>query len=653
MFDDNESDEELESFVQRYQPAKFSRRELTNAKVRIRNVLNREAKASQKRNEEMASYIINYAQQRVKDESTAFVQRKRKAHGVIIGVSKLSSAVLSSLDVRAPVIITNESQSPVATARTDFKTIAIGVNADVYNPEDKESLASLIYMTKGLVYHEGGHIKWTTPFEMLLELAECDHLSAAEKFKLSRAWNVLEDQRMETAMCSLSPVMGKYFTNIVLNVVLNLSDLGSNWPWIVGRTYLPSDIRQAIRDAAEERDVHRIVEGMTECVMGYRRSKSPQEMVDYVVRFSDYLDVWGSGPRNPDKHEWGHGSAVPQNGNCAMPDGIPEVPEHVIERPSPGTVKPKQEELEEKEGEEAAEEYKPSNKEEHLGKSPGATTLPSPDEERKDEIRERVKSETKQNLESVSDNEIDEFISIVNENASRSVPTDPTITNMTDEEVRRTKLVENSMMSVLESLVVQVEPTWKSHMEEGVIDPTLFRLRDPGDTNFWSGMDGEGSNGHDIAISVLIDSSISMINKMSEASISAMGIRKACDQLGIPCTLTTFNDDVYMMAEANKDVDYIRVEATGGTSIVNAMMALDDQRAGKTHHLVVILTDGEWLDVKDTRLWSQPTRSITIVGFGNNTSSYVSNKGADHWIVIEDLLELPNIVTDSLVQHFV
>jgi hypothetical protein len=144
-----------------------------------------------------------------------------------------------------------------------------------------------------------------------------------------------------------------------------------------------------------------------------------------------------------------------------------------------------------------------------------------------------------------------------------------------------------------------------------------------------------------------------MINKMSEASISAMGIRKACDQLGIPCTLTTFNDDVYMMAEANKSVDYIRVEATGGTSIVNAMMALDDQRSGKTHHLVVILTDGEWLDVKDTRLWAQPTRSITIVGFGNNTSSYVSNKGADHWLVIEDLLELPNIVTDSLVQHFV
>lgn len=661
MFDDIESDDELEEFVQSHQPSRLSKRELNNAKARIRGAINRESKASQKRNEEMASYIINYAAQRAHMDSSMANMRKRKAHGVLVGVSRLSSSVLSTLDVRVPIHVEGTRHVPIASAQTDFKSINIHVNLDNYNAEDRRGLASLIHMTKGLVYHEGGHVKWTTPFNKLVELSGRTDLTGGDKYKLIRAWNVLEDQRMETAMCTVSPIMGKYFTSIVLNIVINMNDMGSNWPWIAGRTYLPTDIRQMIRDAAEERDIHGIVDAMTNCVMGYRRSKCPKEMMRYVIQFSGYLDLWGANPKGPDTHSWDNWGYETDYSDAPTPDSIPDVQDQPAEKPSAGVTRPVREDPKPADKPEATEDKVDTsdtddNQDGGSGApSSGVKDLPSIEKQREMEeaLSQRIAEEIDNNIQNVRDHEVDDFISTVNEHSSKPVLTDPTISLMNDKEIEATTNVTNSMMSVLERLVVQVDPSWRGYQEEGVLDPTLFRLREPGDTNFWSGLDGEGSNGHDIALSVLIDSSGSMGSRMDSVSISALGIRKACDQLGIPCTITTFNDDVYMVADANESVDYIRVSSTGGTSVINAMMALEDQRCGKTYHLVVILTDGEWSDVSDTRLWSHPTRSITIVGFGYGMSSYISNKGADHWLVIDDLSELPNIVTDSLVNHFV
>lgn len=659
MFDDIESDDELEEFIQKYQPSRLSRRELNNAKARIRGAINRESKASQKRAQEMAASIINHASQRSLLENSRSTQRMRKAHGVLIGVSKLASSVLSTLDVRVPIHVESDKNTSVASAMTDFSSININVNLDNYNADDRHRLASLIHMTKGLVYHEGGHIKWTTPFPKLVELSGRDDISISSRYRLTRAWNVLEDQRMETAMCTISPVMGKYFTNIVLNVVLNLSDMGANWPWIAGRTYLPSDIRQIIRDAAEERDQHGIVDQLTACVMGYRRSKCPKEMLNYVIQFSSLLELWGSSPRGADLHNWEYSETFQDS---PAPDSIPDVDDYPSEKPSPGVTRPTKEAPADS-AEDTDDNAKPDT--EKPKDSPSAGTgapasggnvTPSVEEEdRKQEkqLTERIAEEVNKNIQNVKEDEIDDFISTVNEHSAKVVLTDPTINTMNEYETSETTKVANSMVSVLEKLVVHVEPTWHSHMEEGVLDPTLFKLREPGDTNFWSGLDGNGNNGHDLALSVLVDSSGSMINQMNKASISAIGIRKACEMLGIPCTVTTFNDDVYMVADATEDVGYIKMSATGGTSVMNAMMALEEQRQGKTYHLVVILTDGEWSDVTDTRMWSSPTRSITIVGLGYGMEAHVSNKGADHWMVINDLMDLPNIVTDSLVSYFV
>lgn len=655
MFDD-ESSTELDDYIDNNELIeRFSRRALAATKARIRNAINRESAAADKRSAEMASQLINQMDVEQSIHIKAEEKRKRSNHAVIVGVSRVTSAVLDSIGVKSPIVLEQSNSKRIASARTNFKKISISVNTSYYDENDRASVAKLIHLTKGLVYHEGGHIKYTTPFQKLMDMVgrPSDGIEVYSKMK---AWNILEDQRMESAMCALSPMLAKYFTTIVMEIVIDKSAMSTNWPWIAGRTYLPSHIRQMFRDAAETHPKKHLIDKMNACIMRYRKSTDPVEMVSCVIEFSLYLDEWGAGGRYADEHD--NYSFEGYSTESANPDDIPEIGDFVMEEPT----KPSEQESSPTE---STSDRGGSTNSESPTTTAGAPnnkpeTPPDVDAEREHEkheiseqIKEEIKEEIDNNYSSSSEDEIDEFISNVNEVANKSMLPDRTISKMTDTEIAKSIEVSNSMMNILERLIVQVEPTWRSYMEEGVIDPTAYALRDPGDTNFWSGLDGEGGNGHDLAISVVLDSSGSMTGDMDRVSIAAMGIRNACDKLGIPCTITTFNDDVFMVADATENVGFIRVSAEGGTSAMNALKALEEQKHGKSYHLVIILTDGEWFDVSDVRLWSQPQRHIVIAGFGSHLEPHIRKKYPDHWVTIDDPMELPKLVTDSLLQHFV
>jgi len=653
IFDDNES-EELDEFAKNLN-IRFSRKALNSTKARIRNALNKESQASERRNSEMASYLLNQLNTERSLSNTEYRRKAREQHAVVVSISRLTSSVLHSIDVKAPIIIEKSGNSNIANAKTDFNRIIIGVKSGIYNENDRDSISALVHLTKGLVYHEGGHIKFTTPFNNLVEMSGVE-LPLGERFALMRAWNILEDQRMETAMCSLSPVLARYFTSIVINVVVNKNDASANWPWLAGRTYLPSSIREFFREAAYTHTQSHLISEINECVMRYRKSTDAKEMIDCVVSFNKLLEKWGVGGNNTDEHDffdWSKRSKLPQ------PSDIPQVGEE-------------EEEGNEHHGEELVSKGGDASEEEEHTTTESAdgdtsTGMPGGKPEEKqdiDEVREQEKAHLNNKAKELlndeldkstktDDHEIDDFISSVNEIKNNLVMPDRTIALMDDEEIAKSKAVASSMLAVLERLFVQVEPTWSLYQEDGILDPTTYMMREPGDINFWSGVDGSGNSGHDIAVSVLLDSSGSMQSSMDTVSIAAMGIRHACDQLSIPCTITTFNDDVYMVAPANEDIGFVRVSSEGGTSVFNAMMAIDDQKYGKTYHLVIVLTDGEWFDVSDVRLWSNPQRHIVIAGFGNGLERYVSDKYADNWVIVNDPLELPNLVTDSLVKQFV
>jgi hypothetical protein len=67
---------------------------------------------------------------------------------------------------------------------------------------------------------------------------------------------------------------------------------------------------------------------------------------------------------------------------------------------------------------------------------------------------------------------------------------------------------------------------------------------------------------------------------------------------------------------------------------------------------VVILTDGEWSDINDVRPWCVPGRYFIIAGLGWGIEDTIKDKGADHYVVLNNVLELPKVVTHALVGFF-
>lgn len=635
----------------------LTRKELQNSRSRLRNALQRDAAASEKRARSIAAQLLYQS-------DNAYINQRRTANmrssAIINGVVGLSTKVLNSLNITPKINVrTNDikyNNGRPVSCWTDFDSINIGIDANYFNPDNIDSMAELVHIVKGLTYHEGGHILYTTSQAHLCKTIGCsgrhdnvpltiltEHMPIPDFYTFDEyvrmAWNMLEDQRMECQMVVTSPVMQRYFTTIVAKYVIEKDDPGAAWPWIVARTYLPSRLRQMVRDAAEAHDAAHLISVINEVAMRYRNSTSFAEMHQAVMDMAQYLTVWtSSGGRvgNYDEHRF---SRSDKSGD----PNSPSLGEFDVEEPSAGNDP-------EDPGSEGGE--KDSNDHDE-DKSAGTGDEKSAGHG-KDEssIRDYLNNLVNDNISQTSSNEVENFVSEINDRRSQMALTDETVKPMRDEFVKSSIDVKNGMLDVLDRLVVQVDPSWLFYQDDGVIDPAAYTMREPGDMNFWSGMNGDNANGHDLAVSLLLDSSGSMDGRITSVSVIAMGIRKACEHYDIPCTITTFSDDVRLVAAGDKDVGFVEMEAGGGTHIMEAMTLLDQQQYGKRNHLVVVLTDGEWSDTKDIRIWGKPTRHIMVVGV-NVSHEIIASKGANTAITISNVNELAPLVTNALAGYFI
>ena len=654
IFDEDHMDEDdIDYESQRVPTPVMSKKDASAIRSKLRANFQRVGKNNNKINESMARKVLQTALSMRIDETDPHVARRKRTNALACAVVNLSVPVLNSLNIRPDVRVQPGYRSGVAAGQTNFKDIIIRVNEEAYDPSNPESVRMFISMLKGLVYHEGGHILWSEPFAEImqdrvwpkdfsnpyvLKAYSGDDLASMamniDSSMIKRAWNLLEDQRMETAMCCVSPILAQYFTNIVIQIVIDVRNLGASWPYIIGRTYLPRELRQSVCDDSYEflkalhpsltdEDISAIIDGTVNCVLKYRVAKTRSEMWDCIVDMAQYMVLWGSGRDSGrlDTHEnfWG---VYTDHKN---PYEIPTPPDYDMETPN-------------KDGGSDGSAKSSSSGTPGKGKSASGDTPPN--------VRQFI------NPGLVNDAEVENFTSLVNEYTSKSVLPDPTVSEMTNDSIKNVSRVRDQMLSVLSQLTVQVDPSWRFGKEVGVIDPTGYALREPGDTNYWSGLDDSGASGHDLALSLLVDSSGSMGEVMTEVSEIAVGIRAACDELGIPCTLTSFNDHVFSVLEATEPTRFVSVGASGGTNPVTALMALNDQRMGKDQHLVVILTDGEWTGVETLLPWTAPGRFFLLVGWGHHTRGVLENKNADHHVVITELNQLEKLVTTSLVEYF-
>ena len=126
-----------------------------------------------------------------------------------------------------------------------------------YRPHEDIRLLSAVL--RGLMYHEGGHCPLdaarsprcakqsrtpTSPTPPTHDAEPIDRLAP----RLQRAWNGLEDQRMETAVISDSPRKAAYLTPMIMTELTDTPEAAvANWPLLIWRRYLPRKMRAAAR----------------------------------------------------------------------------------------------------------------------------------------------------------------------------------------------------------------------------------------------------------------------------------------------------------------------------------------------------------------------------------------------------------------------
>lgn len=628
------------------------RKPANTALARMRNkqrdqLRNAEFRAANLRKEN-AARTLALAESRTNDRR---YKKLRVAESVLFNTSIMANKVINSFGINPRVTVETlldpHWPAPIK-AWTDYKSIRLSVDTKIIDLNDLDSVVDYISIIKGALYHEAGHILYTTPYHTL-----CTHAIGIEEKEpgegealpsyddmcksefLQRCWNIIEDQRMERAVVLESPVIKRYFTVTGLEVVINKADPKTSWPFIAGRPYLPKPVYTGIRNAAlADPALSHLVAPIQEVIWQYMTSNNRQEMIRYLIRFSELMSEWGlaSQPRGGGDTEHSL-SATPTGGFQDVPE---QTDEESYQLASLNSQEP---------GE--------SNDQGNLSSGMAKSESEHPDVQKPDAIAgggvgaadNSVANAIQKGLDEIRTyihKEATAFSEQVHNDVNALLPRDRTSTLMNRLDEIHADSICSGIVGSLEHLVDQTSPSWRFRQEHGVLDPTSFMLRDPGETDYWSGLDDIGHQGYDLSVSVLLDTSYSMSHDTDNLSVCGLAIRRACDQLGIPCTVCTYNTDYGVVYRHDEEAVPTRVRATGGTSPAPLLDMLDDQRLDKKRHLVFILTDGQWDDSATTlRHWSAPGRYFVIVGLRTGYD-ILQDKQPDAAVTIRDLKDLPN-----------
>jgi hypothetical protein len=162
---------------------------------------------------------------------------------------------------------------------------------------------------------------------------------------------------------------------------------------------------------------------------------------------------------------------------------------------------------------------------------------------------------------------------------------------------------------------------------------------------------------------VLLDYSSSMNSYTTELAQVGFATKRACQNLGIPCTVTLWDDAATVLYDANEFAETMPTIATNGSTNPDTALAdLDNQRQDKEHHIVIIMTDGdgdsEWDNKKERTLVQYGAQGRYLIGFGydgrsNASASRLADKliakGCPEAYGITDLMEIPRKLESALL----
>jgi len=528
-----------------------------------------------------------------------------------------------------PVIVNVVPDGP-APAWSDGASIYINLNQ--IEDMDLETLTQV----NGLNYHELAHHLYTPRKGTELVKWVIDK-------KYFQAFNILEDQRIETLLVGRYPSIAPYLTATVARWLGASEDINGNYVCIRGRRYLPVEIRQAFRD---EFAFPELIPAIIDIVDQYRLLAFPQgyaKAQELIERF--YLEVcvpmgllpeMDGGPnkcggRDPvSKGRPEPGKAQEKDSQRASGMGTKE--STYVPKPKP------------KPGESATNASSPSPTNTNSDgdqPSPSTTAAPTSIQEALDIREQNVNTEISTqagtghapSLGGVPDNINDLLNKAIDDVLSRKdvqadVKTKQRVIVGGDgkhEDITKrgkftsTSVPQEAIISYrkfareLQRLRDDSEPTWQRETPTGRLNVQRVIRGCEIDQAFdrWD----EGDDGCDIEAVILVDRSGSMSSGRNDkkASIACWTIKRALEHIQAPVTVYAFDDAAevaYTRNELAHKTEYKFIYGNGGTEPYPTLLAAEQllMASRKKNKMLFVVTDGVFNTNKNDELIERITR---------------------------------------------
>jgi hypothetical protein len=567
--------------------------------------------------------------------------------------------------------------TPELRAYTDFSTAYCFVNADkVPKYTQREDVKRWVARIRGAMYHELGHMQFSIPSRMVIERADftLDEVKAiqpdlkliTEKMvtnswkgsmkvmhdnfgEVHQAWNMLEDQRMETAVVRDYPYAPNYLTPLITKlIILDSPNRELSWTLIGGRKYLPVEIRDASRDRFNEwfdtqaQDVKDLLhtdptvtpaDQWLEIVDSYKQATTCVDMFVAMCAAQLWLEQLNL-PSSDDSHD----SAQYEPMDAA----------EMGRREKGGATAPGQERSNVRasggdddgdgEGEEGGD-----------GKSTTSSKSASNDKAPEtfgtlEEIATEVLDDALNDL--PADSTIGE--SLREAEGDGLLPYDRQTEDLPSEWVDKANTVSVGIERALQAFVTANEPIWKARQQVGVLDPLAYRTRETGAIDYRRFLDDSGREGMDVHVSMLCDNSGSMGGSMGALSAALLAMATACERVGAGYDIVLWSTEYYRVEEPTVPTLYPHL---GGTEVVPALEDLKNAPVGQhvKNHLVLLFTDGAWYDHPDLTKYRENdmhiNRKFVLAKYGSAGSA---DYGADKVVQLTDILDFPQLLEAGL-----
>lgn len=493
----------------------------------------------------------------------------------------------------------------------------------IHDLNDGTDVANL----RGLNFHELSHILYTPR-------QGSEIVTWVNENGYRRAFNALEDQRIETLFTSRFPSTVDWFIVTVLTYfVKDESQFATSYPLLRGRRYLPVDVRSASRSAFPYQDK---VDELCEIIDEYRTLVYPLDTERgkvLIEQFHNLFDSIQDPHDNGGNGDGGNGESKtvdykdladwekellkdsqPADGkkqggitvlNCPMGHG--ERPTEGVEssatsRPQP--IKQQKRDSERaKQLDKAVQDEAPAQSQSQSQSQPqqGGSTAGN------DKPLSEVLISAIKEVMDKSDvaKEITNIIRVVNGLPSLSTNNlESPVKAHYRNEVPDTKTLQasHSFGRELERLKSKFDPAWDKYESRGKLNAQRFMRGDDLDTVFDSWNEGR-EDVTEIECVIILDNSGSMNgNKANQAYRAMYAIKSSLDRIGAKCSVIVFNSGTTTLYEAHEKAgNSIRnCGTTGGTEPEYAVRYATKLLAesDKPVKLFFAITDGEWSNTK-------------------------------------------------------